>query len=82
MGTKFTKTSGLLIIALALITFTFSACKKQQTLKNQKYEFIESLNSFDAVYHGLITSYTSGFISDNQPLQISFNSDVKLKKKT
>ena len=80
MGTKFTKTSGLLIIALALITFIFPACKKQQTLKNQKYEFIESLNSFDAVYHGLITSYTSGFISDNQPLQISFNSDVKLKK--
>jgi uncharacterized protein YfaS (alpha-2-macroglobulin family) len=63
-----------------IISSLISACTHKDSTKNQQNEFIESINNFDEVYFGLITSYTSGFISENQDLQISFNSDIKLKK--
>ena len=65
----------LLLIVISVIMASCSQKSKMQSLT-----LTDDDASTNEKYFGIISGYTCGFISENEPLQVQFDPSVKLKK--
>ena len=66
----------IIVLLYAAMILTFSSCDKGAKVVSFSDDNFSDVEN----YYGVITEYTSGFITNNTPIYVRLNSDMKLKK--